>query len=60
MNENRTPEAIIRNHFAELGRKGAKARAKRYSHAQLSKWAQLGGRPAKKKAAEKQKGKPKQ
>jgi hypothetical protein len=40
-------EAIIRAYFAELGRKGAKARAERYSHAQLSEWAKKGGRPRK-------------
>jgi hypothetical protein len=39
----------LRNYFAEMGRRGAKARAERYSHSQLSEWASLGGRPARSK-----------
>jgi hypothetical protein len=35
----------------ELARKGGKARAKKYSKKQLSKWAKLGGRPRKVKHA---------
>jgi hypothetical protein len=31
----------------QLGRKGGKARAAKYDHATLSKWAKLGGRPKK-------------
>jgi hypothetical protein len=34
----------------ELARAGGKARAKKYDHATLSKWAKLGGRPRKEKA----------
>jgi hypothetical protein len=32
---------------AEFASTGGKARAKKYSHATLSKWAKLGGRPRK-------------
>lgn len=34
----------------ELASVGGKARAKKYDHATLSKWAKLGGRPRKEKA----------
>jgi len=34
----------------ELASVGGKARAKKYDHAILSKWAKLGGRPRKEKA----------
>ncbi len=40
-------ESILREYFSQLGKKGAKSRASRYSHEQLSKWAKLGGRPPK-------------
>jgi general stress protein YciG len=35
---------------AEAGKKGGRARAKKYSHEQLSMWARKGGRPPKKEA----------
>ncbi len=46
-------EAVMRDYFAQIGRKGAKTRAKRYSHAQLSAWAKRGGRPSKQAKAKK-------
>jgi len=36
---------IIREFLAKAGRKGGKARAKKYDKATLSKWAKKGGRP---------------
>jgi general stress protein YciG len=39
---------MIREYLAEIGRKGGKARARKYDKATLSKWAKLGGRPPKK------------
>ena len=42
---------LIRGYLAEIGSKGGKARAERHSKAELSKWAKLGGRPPKSKAA---------
>jgi general stress protein YciG len=36
---------IIREFLAKVGRKGGKARAKKYDKATLSKWAKKGGRP---------------
>ena len=41
---------------AEAGRKGGKARAKKYSHSQLSEWASMGGWP---KGRPRKKSKPK-
>jgi general stress protein YciG len=41
-------EKIIREFLTEVGRKGGKARAKKYDKATLSKWAKKGGRPQKK------------
>ena len=41
---------VIREFLAAIGSKGGKARAKRHSKAELSKWAKLGGRPSKKAA----------
>jgi general stress protein YciG len=38
-------DKIIREFLAEAGRKGGKARAKKYDKATLSKWAKKGGRP---------------
>jgi hypothetical protein len=38
--------------FQKVGAKGGTARASRYSHAQLSRWARLGGRPPKHKHLE--------
>ncbi len=39
---------IVREFLAQIGRKGGKARARKYNKATLSKWAKLGGRPPKK------------
>ncbi len=39
---------MIRDYLASIGRKGGKARAKKYGKTTLSKWAKLGGRPPKK------------
>jgi hypothetical protein len=36
---------MIREYLAGIGRKGGKARARKYDKATLSKWAKLGGRP---------------
>ena len=36
---------IIREFLKKAGRKGGKARAKKYDKATLSKWAKKGGRP---------------
>lgn len=38
-------DKVIREFLAEIGRKGGKARARKYNKATLSKWAKLGGRP---------------
>ncbi len=38
-------DKIIREFLARAGRKGGKARAKKYDKATLSRWAKLGGRP---------------
>jgi len=38
---------MIREYLATIGRKGGKARAERHSKAQLTQWAELGGRPPK-------------
>jgi general stress protein YciG len=40
----------IREYLANIGRKGGKARAKKYDKTMLSKWAKRGGRPPKKGA----------
>ena len=45
--KDKSDEAVIRDYFAAIGRKGAKTRAERYSHQQLSAWAKRGGRPQK-------------
>jgi hypothetical protein len=44
-------DKLIREYLTEIGSKGGKERAKRHSKAQLRKWAKLGGRPPKAKAA---------
>lgn len=36
---------IIREFLAKAGRKGGKARAKKYDRATLSKWGKMGGKP---------------
>jgi len=41
----RDEEKIIREFLKQIGRKGGKARAKKYDKATLSKWAKKGGRP---------------
>jgi general stress protein YciG len=41
-------DKIIREFLTQIGRKGGKARAKKYDKATLSKWAKEGGRPPKK------------
>jgi len=46
-------DKTIREYLAKIGREGGKARAKRHSKAELSKWAKLGGRPPKGKSAAK-------
>jgi len=38
----------IKEYLAKIGSKGGRARAARHDKATLSKWAKLGGRPAKK------------
>lgn len=38
----------MRAALAEMGKRGGKARAKKYDKATLSKWAKKGGRPRKK------------
>lgn len=38
------PEEVL-NYFRRQGSKGGKARARKHSKKQLSKWAKLGGRP---------------
>jgi len=38
-------QTIIREFLKQAGRKGGKARAKKYDKATLSKWAKKGGRP---------------
>jgi len=40
-----TPE--VRDFYKQLTSMGGKARAKKYDHATLSKWAKSGGRPRK-------------
>jgi hypothetical protein len=40
-----TPE--VREFYKQLARAGGHARARKYDHATLSKWAKLGGRPKK-------------
>jgi hypothetical protein len=42
------PNKSIHEYLAMLGRKGGKARAKKYSKKTLGKWAKLGGRPPRK------------
>jgi len=37
----------VTDYLASLGRKGGKARARKYDKATLSKWARKGGRPRK-------------
>jgi hypothetical protein len=44
-------DKLIREHLAGIGSKGGKGRAAKHSKAELSKWAKLGGRPPKAKAA---------
>ena len=39
------PGKTIREYLAEIGRKGGKTRARKYSKATLSEWAKKGGRP---------------
>ena len=51
-------DKLIREYLAEIGSKGGKARATRHSKAKLSKWAKLGGRPPKAKAAKSKGGQP--
>jgi general stress protein YciG len=41
-------DKVIREFLAQIGRKGGKARAKKYDKTALSKWAKKGGRPPKK------------
>jgi hypothetical protein len=43
-------DKAIREYLAALGRKGGKARAKKYGKATLSKWGKKGGRPPDPKA----------
>jgi len=38
-------DKIIREFLKQAGRKGGKARAKKYDRATLSRWAKKGGRP---------------
>jgi general stress protein YciG len=38
---------ILHRHFSKLGRRGGKARAKKYDKEILSRWAKKGGRPKK-------------
>jgi len=38
---------MIRKYLATIGRKGGKARARKYDAETLRKWAKLGGRPPK-------------
>ena len=42
-------EKVIREYLAKIGRKGGRARARKYDKATLTKWARLGGRPKEKK-----------
>lgn len=35
----------VRRYLAGIGRRGAEARASRYSHRQLSEWSRKGGKP---------------
>lgn len=44
----RIKDEAIRDYLAAIGRKGGKKRAAEHDKATLSKWARLGGRPAKK------------
>ena len=41
-------DRIVREFLANIGRKGGKARARKYGKKTLSKWARRGGRPKKK------------
>lgn len=47
----RDTDKMIREYLAKIGKKGGKARARKYDKTTLSKWAKLGGRPRKKKSA---------
>jgi hypothetical protein len=40
-------DTMIREYLASIGRKGGKARAKKYDKKTLRKWAKKGGRPPK-------------
>ena len=40
-------DKMIREYLAKIGKRGGKARARKYDKATLSKWAKLGGRPPK-------------
>lgn len=42
-------QEILSRYLKALGKKGGKARAKKYDKATLSRWAKKGGRPRKKK-----------
>ena len=42
-------DKMIREYLAKIGKRGGKARARKYDKATLSKWAKLGGRPPKSK-----------
>lgn len=42
-------DKAIREYLSKIAAKGGKARAEKYDHATLSKWAKKGGRPPKKK-----------
>jgi general stress protein YciG len=44
----RGTDNMIHEYLASIGRKGGRARAKKYDKATLSKWAKRGGRPRKK------------
>lgn len=45
-------DKLIREYLTQIGRKGGKARAKKYDKVTLSKWAKLGGRPPKREGGE--------
>jgi len=47
-----TPE--VRKFYKQLASEGGKARARRYDHATLSRWAKMGGRPRKNETAAKE------
>lgn len=40
-------EKAIKKHFSDLGKKGGKTRAKKYTKKQLQEWGAKGGRPRK-------------